>query len=195
MDRGDALHDKEGGGRHAGSLEDGEVEVTTAFDLSGGVADILALRLWGPPNQDEERMTGPAMPKGQAEVAKPERDPPSVSPSLFSLPSLSYSSSHHADVSSSSTSSSGLSLSPPLPPSVELSAVLTDTRLILDVYQGGASALPLLWESIPGQLMGLQYLRLGSEDKVGLDGALHVLPHLTELRSLAFRGTFFISFM
>uniref|UniRef100_A0A3Q4HE48 P53-induced death domain protein 1 n=1 Tax=Neolamprologus brichardi TaxID=32507 RepID=A0A3Q4HE48_NEOBR len=91
----------------------------------------------------------------------------------------------HADFSSSS--SSPLSLSPPLPPSVELSAVLTDTRLTLDVYRGGAAALPLLWESIPEQLKGLQYLRLGSEEKAGLDGALDVLSHLTKLRSLAIR--------
>uniref|UniRef100_A0A3B4GC51 P53-induced death domain-containing protein 1-like n=1 Tax=Pundamilia nyererei TaxID=303518 RepID=A0A3B4GC51_9CICH len=107
-------------------------------------------------------------------------------PSISTLPSCSYSSSRHTDFSSSS--SSPLSLSPPLPPSVELSAVLTDTRLTLDVYRGGAAALPLLWESIPGQLKGLQYLRLGSEEKVGLDGALDVLSHLTKLRSLAIRG-------
>uniref|UniRef100_I3KEN2 P53-induced death domain protein 1 n=1 Tax=Oreochromis niloticus TaxID=8128 RepID=I3KEN2_ORENI len=109
-------------------------------------------------------------------------------PSISTLPSCSYSSSRHTDFSSSSSSSSPLSLSPPLPPSVELSAVLTDTRLTLDVYRGGAAALPLLWESIPGQLKGLQYLRLGSEDKAGLDGALDVLSHLTGLRSLAIRG-------
>uniref|UniRef100_A0A3Q4HE00 P53-induced death domain protein 1 n=1 Tax=Neolamprologus brichardi TaxID=32507 RepID=A0A3Q4HE00_NEOBR len=107
-------------------------------------------------------------------------------PSISTLPSCSYSSSRHADFSSSS--SSPLSLSPPLPPSVELSAVLTDTRLTLDVYRGGAAALPLLWESIPEQLKGLQYLRLGSEEKAGLDGALDVLSHLTKLRSLAIRG-------
>ncbi|XP_041853815.1 p53-induced death domain-containing protein 1 isoform X2 [Melanotaenia boesemani] len=97
---------------------------------------------------------------------------------------------HHGSFSSSSSSSCSpvLSLTPPLPPSVELSAVLTDTRLTLDVYRGGAAALPLLWGSVPGQLTGLQYLRLGSEDKPGLDEALDVLHHLTELRSLAVRG-------
>ncbi|KAM9816115.1 p53-induced death domain-containing protein 1-like isoform 1-T1 [Syngnathus typhle] len=89
---------------------------------------------------------------------------------------------------SSSSSSSMLFLTPPLPPSVELSAVLTDTRLTLDVYLGGAAALPLLWGSIPGHLRRLRYLRLGSEDKSALDGALSVLPHLTGLRSLAIRG-------
>uniref|UniRef100_A0A4W6DYK0 P53-induced death domain protein 1 n=1 Tax=Lates calcarifer TaxID=8187 RepID=A0A4W6DYK0_LATCA len=108
------------------------------------------------------------------------------------MSSLSSSSScfnhHYTSFSSSSSSSSALSLTPPLPPSVELSAVLTDTRLTLDVYQGGAAALPLLWASVPEQLRGLQYLRLGSENKPGLDGALDVLPHLTKLRSLAIRG-------
>ena len=78
---------------------------------------------------------------------------------------------------------------------MELSAVLTDTRLTLDVYQGGAAALPLIWGSVPGQLRRVQYLRLGSEDKPGLDGALDVLPNLTELRSLAIRGTFLINSM
>lgn len=133
-------------------------------------------------------------------------DAPSVSPSSLmdtcgpSISSLSSSCTpthhHHANgCSSSSSSSSVLSLTPPLPPSVELPAVLTDTRLTLDVYQGGAAALPLLWGSVPGQLRGLRYLRLGSEDKPGLDGALEVLPHLTELRSLAIRGTFLDHFM
>ncbi|XP_061679339.1 p53-induced death domain-containing protein 1 isoform X2 [Syngnathoides biaculeatus] len=88
----------------------------------------------------------------------------------------------------SSSSSSVLCLTPPLPSSVELSAVLTDTRLTLDIYLGGASALPLLWSSIPGHLRGLRYLRLGSEDERALDSALGVLAYLTELRSLAIRG-------
>uniref|UniRef100_A0A8C4GQH5 P53-induced death domain protein 1 n=1 Tax=Dicentrarchus labrax TaxID=13489 RepID=A0A8C4GQH5_DICLA len=110
-------------------------------------------------------------------------------PSISSLSSSHSPTHHHANLySSSSSSSSVLSLTPPLPPSVELPAVLTDTRLTLDVYQGGAAALPLIWRSIPGQLGGLQYVRLGSEDKPGLDGALEVLHHLTELRSLAIRG-------
>ncbi|XP_061531977.1 p53-induced death domain-containing protein 1 [Phycodurus eques] len=118
-----------------------------------------------------------------------ERDAVSVSPSCFmdncsrSISSLSSSS-----TAFSSSSSCVLCLTPPLPPSVELSAVLTDTRLTLDVYLGGASALPLLWSSIPGRLRGLRYLRLGSEDKHALDAALGVLPYLTELRSLAIRG-------
>uniref|UniRef100_A0A3B5AGG5 P53-induced protein with a death domain-like n=1 Tax=Stegastes partitus TaxID=144197 RepID=A0A3B5AGG5_9TELE len=132
----------------------------------------------------------------QAEVIEPERDAPSVSPSSLvdtcdpSISSLSSSSCHPSIFSSSSSSSSAsvLTLTPPLPPTVELSAVLTDTRLTLDVYQGGAAALPLIWRSVPDQLRGLQYLRLGSEDKPGLDGALDVLPHLKRLRSLAIRG-------
>lgn len=99
----------------------------------------------------------------------------------YNLATLSFS-------SSSSSSSPVPSLTPPLPPSVELSAVLTDTRLTLDVYQRGAAVLQVLWRNLPGQLRRLQYLRLGSEDRAGLDGALEVLPHLTELRSLAIRG-------
>lgn len=198
MDRGseDDAPPDEDCGCHAASTEDGEVEVTPACSLSGGVAEILAHGIWGLLNQEQERMAGPTMFGEQGDVV----NPPSVSPislmdtcapSISTLPSCSYSSSRHTDFSSSS--SSPLSLSPPLPPSVELSAVLTDTRLTLDVYRGGAAALPLLWESIPGQLKGLQYLRLGSEEKAGLDGALDVLSHLTKLRSLAIRGTFFIN--
>lgn len=90
--------------------------------------------------------------------------------------------------SSSATSGSVISLTPPLPPSVEIASVMTETRLTLDVYRGGAAALPLLWGSIPHQLKGLHYLRLSSEEKSGLKGALEVLPHLTELHSLAIRG-------
>ncbi|XP_037539625.1 p53-induced death domain-containing protein 1 [Nematolebias whitei] len=133
--------------------------------------------------------------KTNGEVVEPERDAPSVSsamdtcdPSISSISSCTRSSSLQHIELSSSTCGSALSLSPPLPSSVELSAVMTDTRLTLDVYQGGAAALMLLWGSIPEQLRGLQYLRLGSEERSGLDGALEVLPHLTALRSLAIRG-------
>ncbi|XP_059190655.1 p53-induced death domain-containing protein 1 [Centropristis striata] len=184
-------------------------EVSHACNTSrGGVPDpsmdILALKLCRAlvcQNQEKsDRDTGPTVSSGvmSEDQAEPERDAPSLSPSSLmdtyglstsSLSSSYFSTPHHANFSSSlSSSSSVLSLTPPLPPSVDLSAVLTDTRLTLDVYQGGAAALPLLWGSIPGQLRGLQYLRLGSEDKPGLDGALEVLPHLTELRSLAVRG-------
>ncbi|XP_035499642.2 p53-induced death domain-containing protein 1 [Scophthalmus maximus] len=156
--------------------------------------------------QDQEksrRKTGPTAPGGVVDEGQAERDESSAAPSasptslmdtcalsISSLSSASSSSSnyHHTDFFPSSSYSSVLSLTPPLPPSVELSAVLTDTRLTLDVYRGGAAALPLLWASVPGQLRGLQYLRLGSEDAAGLDGALGVVPHLTELRSLAVRG-------
>nr|XP_046249166.1 p53-induced death domain-containing protein 1 isoform X2 [Scatophagus argus] len=166
-------------------------------DLSG---DIFALRF---SEEKSDRETGPmvlsdVIAEGQAEVDDTGRDAPSVSPSILmdtcapSISSLSSSCSsthHHPNLSSSlSSSSSVVSLTPPLPPSVELPAVMTDTRLTLDVYLGGAAALPLLWGSIPGQLMSIQYLRLGSEDKAGLDGALDVLPYLNELRSLAIRG-------
>ncbi|KAM4554460.1 p53-induced death domain-containing protein 1 [Fundulus diaphanus] len=128
----------------------------------------------------------------QAEVVGPERETSSVDTCDRSISSLSssFSSVCHPNFSSSSSSSPGsvLSLTPPLPPSVELSAVLTETRLTLDVYLGGAAALPSLWGSVPEQLRGLQYLRLGSEDEAGLGAALDVLPHLTGLRSLAIRG-------
>ncbi|XP_075326111.1 uncharacterized protein pidd1 [Odontesthes bonariensis] len=209
--------DKESGGNTKPSKsEDGDVGVTracnpkrTASKAPGISTQMLAREIRGRlENQDEdksEKETGPRKShdvgtKGQAEAAEPERDTPSISPSSFvdtcdpsisSLSSSSCSSSFHPFHFSSSSSSSCpsvLSLTPPLPPSAELSAVLTDTRLTLDVYQGGAAALPLLWGSIPGQLRGVQYLRLGSEDKPGLDGALDVLPHLTQLCSLAIRG-------
>ncbi|XP_011474357.1 p53-induced death domain-containing protein 1 isoform X1 [Oryzias latipes] len=145
-------------------------------------------------------MSRDLMLKSQAGAFDPENYDKSASPSSLlgtCDPSISNSSStscsfsHHDMVlscSSSSSHSSGLSLSPPLPSTVELSAVLTDTRLTLDVYPGGAGALPLLWGSIPAELRGIQYLRLGSEDRSGLDGALNVLSNLTELRSLAIRG-------
>ncbi|XP_033941633.1 p53-induced death domain-containing protein 1 [Pseudochaenichthys georgianus] len=194
--------------RTPGRSEDEEVKVTPACKpFTGGVPepsmDILALRLCrGFVHQDPEKSeTGPTsgvMSESQTDVVEPERDAPSVSPSSLvetcspspsSLSSYFSSKHHHLDLSSSSSSSSSvLSLTPPLPPSVELSALLTDTKLTLDVYKGGAAALPLLWGSVPGQLRGLQYLRLGSEDQPAVDAALEVLPHLTELRSLAVRG-------
>lgn len=145
-------------------------------------------------------MSRDLMLKSQAGAFDPENYDKSASPSsllgtcdpsISSSSSTSCSFSHHDMVlscSSSSSHSSGLSLSPPLPSTAELSAVLTDTRLTLDVYPGGAGALPLLWGSIPAELRGIQYLRLGSEDRSGLDGALNVLSNLTELRSLAIRG-------
>lgn len=150
-----------------------------------------------PGNQDELKetrlRTSPDV-VSNGEAVDPERDAPSASPVMDTCgPSISSISSRSSSLQhvefSSSTCGSALSLSPPLPPSVELSAVMTDTRLTLDVYQGGAAALKLLWGSIPEQLRGLQYLRLGSEERSGLDGALEVLPHLEALCSLAIRGT------
>ncbi|XP_064169838.1 p53-induced death domain-containing protein 1 [Anguilla rostrata] len=109
-----------------------------------------------------------------------------------STSSSSSSSSHPArpvpPSSSSPSSSSPPRLSPPLPPSADVSVVLAGTRLTLDVYLGGAGALPALWERAPERLGGVQFLRLGSEDGDGLEGALTVLPRLTQLRSLAIRG-------
>lgn len=149
------------------------------------------------------RTLNAVMSDNQEELSEPEREEASVTlpPSSCSLmdtccasvTSLSLSSNIHppkySSTSSSATSSSVVSLTPPLPPSVELSDVLTGTRLTLDIYQGGAAALPLLWRSVPHQVKGIQYLKLGSEDKAGLEAALDVLPHLAELRLLAIRGT------
>ncbi|XP_041652470.1 p53-induced death domain-containing protein 1 [Cheilinus undulatus] len=195
-----------------------EMEVKSLYDTSGATSkvgeqdprmDLSAPELWrGLLYQDEqksEREAGPTISSGvmsesQAGVIEPERDAPSESPpsfmdtcgrSISSLSSSSYSTHflHSSNFPSSPSSSSPiLCLTPPLPPSVELTDVLTDTRLTLDVYQGGAAALPQLWGSVPEQVRGIKYLRLGSEDKHGLDGALDVLSHLTELRSLAIRG-------
>ncbi|XP_026084966.1 p53-induced death domain-containing protein 1-like [Carassius auratus] len=88
----------------------------------------------------------------------------------------------------SSSSSSLLCLSPPLPPSVELDGVLAEGRLVLDVYRGGGGVLPVFWECAQERMRGLQYLRLGSEDEGALERALSVLPRLTHLRSLTIRG-------
>lgn len=63
-------------------------------------------------------------------------------------------------------------------------------RLVLDVYQRGGAVMPALWESAPERMKRVQYVRLGSEDEEALEGALSVLPYLTQLRSLAIRGTY-----
>ncbi|XP_076863140.1 LOW QUALITY PROTEIN: p53-induced death domain-containing protein 1 [Brachyhypopomus gauderio] len=89
---------------------------------------------------------------------------------------------------SSSTSSPQLSPTPPLPPSVELDAVPVGGRLALDVYRGGAGVMAALWDRVPERMRLLQYVRLGSEDQDAVRAALGVLPHLTQLRSLAIRG-------
>ncbi|XP_029991586.1 p53-induced death domain-containing protein 1 [Sphaeramia orbicularis] len=165
--------------------------------LSDPSTDTLTLRLWKLLQDKCEMKPTPndMISEDRGEALEPDRDDSSLTLSVSPLPSSSSSSttscSNHQkkfSSSSSTSSSSFLSLSPPLPPSVELSAVLTGTRLTLDVYKCGASALPLLWRSVPEQLKGLQYLRLGSEDKPGLDGALDVLPYLTKLCSLSIRG-------
>lgn len=155
--------------------------------------DALALRPPGRLYQDQETASGVICP-GQTEDVEEDKDAASATLLSFTdtcgvfissiptppRPSLS---------SSSSSSSSGLCLCPPLPPSVELTSVLADTRLTLDVYKRGAAALPLLWASMAEQLMGVQYLTLGSDDKEGLDDALDVVPHLTDLHTLTIRGT------
>ncbi|XP_026883077.2 p53-induced death domain-containing protein 1 isoform X1 [Electrophorus electricus] len=89
---------------------------------------------------------------------------------------------------SSSTSSPQLSLTPPLPPSVEMDAVLVGRRLVLDVYRGGGAVMPVLWDSVPDRMRQLQHLQLGSEDEEALHGGLGILPCLTQLRSLTIRG-------
>ncbi|KAJ8332372.1 hypothetical protein SKAU_G00425450 [Synaphobranchus kaupii] len=70
----------------------------------------------------------------------------------------------------------------------DVSVVLADTRLTLDVYLGGTAMLSMLYEQVPEQLRRVQFLRLGSEDCDSLQGALTILPLLTQLRSLAIRG-------
>ncbi|KAM9808344.1 p53-induced death domain-containing protein 1 [Neosynchiropus ocellatus] len=92
---------------------------------------------------------------------------------------------------SSSSSSPLVSLSPPLPPSKDLSSVLTPTSLVLDVYRGGAGALAQIWSCVPEDLKGIRTIRLGSEDQAGLDSALSVLPNLTLLTSVSIRGNRF----
>ncbi|XP_031712483.1 p53-induced death domain-containing protein 1 [Anarrhichthys ocellatus] len=204
----EAATDEEDEDQAACRSEDGEQDGTPACQTStGGVpdasVDTLALRLCRElvhrvQDLKSERETRPTVSSGVMSEIQAERGAPSVSPSSLvdtcgpstsSLSSSYFSTHNHPGVSSSSSSSSSvLSLTPLLPPSVELSALLTDTRLTLDVYKGGAAALPLLWGSIPGPLRGLRYLRLGSEEKPGLDDALDALTHLTELRSLAVRG-------
>ncbi|XP_024137271.1 p53-induced death domain-containing protein 1 [Oryzias melastigma] len=187
-------------------LEDGEEDAApTQYPLSTSIEApreqrTLSNRVQGNCEEAGVSRSRDLIPKSQAGALNPEKDDKSVSPtsllgtrdpSTSSPSSTSWSSSCYDMVlssSSASSHSSGVSLSPPLPPSVEVSAVLTDTRLTLDVYHGGAGALPLLWGSVPAELRGIQYLRLGSEDRSGLDGALNVLTNLTELRSLAIRG-------
>uniref|UniRef100_A0A1A7WM94 p53-induced death domain protein n=2 Tax=Iconisemion striatum TaxID=60296 RepID=A0A1A7WM94_9TELE len=204
----DSVLDEEAGDQTESRSEDGESggKAENASKAHGSTHAVACRETLGNQDEDKSRETRlkilhDAVSKDQAGAVLPEEDAHSVSPSLMdtwdhAISSLSsYSSSlQNMKFSSSSSSSSSsscvpvLCLTPPLPPSVELSAVLTETRLTLDVYQGGAGVLPLLWRSIPEQLRGLQYLRLGSEEQSGLDGALDVLPHLTGLRSLAIRG-------
>lgn len=143
-------------------------------------------------DQDQEKSSR-IRSQGQTKDMEEESDaapatPPSFNcgPFILSMPLHLHPS---LSSSSSSSSSSGVCLSPPLPPSVELTSVLADTRLTLDVYKGGAAALPLLWASIPEQLMGVQYLTVGSEAKESLDDALDVIPNLTDLHTLTIRGT------
>ncbi|KAL7857675.1 hypothetical protein AOLI_G00177770 [Acnodon oligacanthus] len=119
---------------------------------------------------------------------------PSLSDGREDTPSTSSSSSSSALPSalfstlSTSSSSPQLSLTPPLPPSVELDTLLVDGRLVLDVYQCGGTVMPALWSSVPERMRRLRYVRLGSEDEEALEVALRVLPQLTQLRSLAIRG-------
>lgn len=88
----------------------------------------------------------------------------------------------------STLSLSSSSPQPSLAPPLKLDAVLVDERLVLDVYQHGGAAMSALWESAPERMKRVQYVRLGSEDEGALEGSLGVLPHLTQLRSLAIRG-------
>lgn len=149
-------------------------------------------------DQDQRTSSG-IISQDQTKDTEEERDAASVTPSSITDtcgPFISSVPTHpHPSLSSSSSSSSGLCLSPPLPSSVELTSVMADTRLTLDVYKGGAAVLPRLWVSIPERLMEVQYLTLGSEDKVVLDDALDVIPHLTNLHTLTIRGTVICNFI
>ncbi|KAK3558308.1 hypothetical protein QTP86_014693 [Hemibagrus guttatus] len=106
--------------------------------------------------------------------------------------SLSCSSSSSSCPSPPTPLLSTLSLSSSSPislmPLMKLDAVLADRRLVLDVYQRGGAVMPALWKSAPEQMKLVQYVRLGSEDEEAVGDALSVLPHLTQLRSLAIRG-------
>lgn len=133
----------------------------------------------------------------QPEGVEPEWDAASVSPSSLmdtccpSISSWSSSSSlsrPRPSLSPSPSSHSVLALPQPWLSSVELPAVLTTTKLTLDVYQGGAAGLPHLWRSVPEQLSRIRYLRLGSEDEDSLKQALEVLHCLPHLCSVAIRG-------
>ncbi|KAG5273768.1 hypothetical protein AALO_G00155270 [Alosa alosa] len=70
----------------------------------------------------------------------------------------------------------------------DVGVLLAGGHLTLDVFKGGAAALPSLWDTQREQLREVQYLRLGSEDQGALESAVVVLPNLTGLRSLAIRG-------
>lgn len=161
-------------------------------EQSDVTTDGPTLRFPGLLNDQAQENSSRLRSQGQTKDMDEESDAaPATPPSFTCGPFISSMPLHlHPSLSSSSSSSSsGVCLSPPLPPSVELTSVLADTRLTLDVYKGGAAALPLLWASIPEQLMGVQYLTVGSEDKAGLDDALDVIPNLTDLHTLTVRGT------
>lgn len=149
--------------------------------------------------KETETQAGQESPSGgpsqiQAEGVESEWDSTSVSPSSLmdtccpSISSWSSSPNLSRPLSGPTLSSSSCSVHQPWLSSVELSAVLTTTKLTLDVYQGGAAGLPHLWRSVPEQLSRIRYLRLGSEDKDSLNQALGVLHCLPHLRSLAMRG-------
>ncbi|TWW75971.1 p53-induced death domain-containing protein 1 [Takifugu flavidus] len=160
-------------------------------EQSDVTTDGPTLRFPGLLNDQDQEKSSRLRSQGQTKDMDEESDAaPATPPSFTCGPFISSMPLHlHPSLSSSSSSSSsGVCLSPPLPPSVELTSVLADTRLTLDVYKGGAAALPLLWASIPEQLMGVQYLTVGSEDKAGLDDALDVIPNLTDLHTLTVRG-------
>ncbi|CAL8261658.1 unnamed protein product [Merluccius merluccius] len=166
---------------HVAQVEDG---ATGLADASGGQCEGEAELAADHAERDErdEDATTVEAPSLSGSLSITDTLPSAASSGTPPFPSFSSSS------SPCSSSSIVLPLSPPLPPNTELFSVLADTKLTLDVYQAGAAALPVLWGFVPGQLKDLQYLRLGSEDKQGLEEALTVLPHLPRLRSLAVRG-------
>lgn len=159
-------------------------------EKSDATTDGSALRFPGRLNDQDQEKSSRIRSQCQTKDMEEESD---AAPPIFTCgPLISSLPLHPSLSSSSSSSSSAVCLSPPLPPSVELTSVLADTRLTLDVYKGGAAALPLLWASIPEQLMGVQYLTVGSEDNEALDDALDVIANLTDLHTLTIRGTLYI---
>ncbi|KAL2093778.1 hypothetical protein ACEWY4_011090 [Coilia grayii] len=198
-DKGTAAHTHQRGGQmvdhglvkalHRLTLTDGDATVATenGRNTTGDEND-GALSL---PFPDSDTWA-PSMPDTVSSLS-PQLIPPSSLSSSSSLPlippfSLISSCSSSSSSSSSPSLSSTPSLSPPLPEGTDLAVLLAGGHLVLEVFKGGAGALPSLWETQRERLREVQYLRLGSEDQGAIESAVAVVPNLTRLRSLAIRG-------